>query len=110
MNNESIIEATESIEEVTQNCELTENPKSGTFKKVGIGLCLGAVTVGIATLVVVKNKDRICGLMAKVLKKNGYTVCKSSLSSEDAEVLADEWVKQMSVEDENFVNIFDEKN
>ena len=109
MNNESKFEATESIEEVTQNCELTENPRKGTFKKVGIGLCLTTAAAGVATFVVIKNKDRIFNLLAKVLEKNGYFVSKSKVSSEDAEVLMNEWEKQFSIEDENYVNIFDKK-
>lgn len=112
MNNETKIEANESIEEVVQSNELTENSKMGTLKKVGIGLCLTTAAAGIITFVVVKNKNRICDLMAKILKKNGFAVTKltSNTSTEDAEALAEEWVKSQSPEDEDFVNIFDKEN
>lgn len=111
MNNKTKIEANESIEEVVQSNELTEGSKRGMLKKVGIGLCLTTAAAGIITLVVVKNKDRICDLMAKALKKNGFTVSKltSSTSSEDAEEFT-EWAKSLSPEDENFVSIFDKEN
>lgn len=112
MNNETKFEANESIEEVVQNNELTEDSKMGTLKKVGIGLCLTTAAAGIITFVVVKNKNRICDLMAKVLKKNGYSVTKPeyNIPSDDAEVLAEQWVKSQSLEDEDFVNIFDKEN
>ena len=112
MNNETKIEANESIEDIVQSNELTEGSKRGTLKKVGIGLCLSTAAAGIITLVVVKNKNRICDLMAKVLKKNGFAVTKltSNTSTEDAEALAEEWVKSQSPEDEDFVNIFDKEN
>lgn len=112
MNNETKIEANESIEDIVQSNELTEGSKRGTLKKVGIGLCLATAAAGIITLVVVKNKDRICDLMAKVLKKNGFAVTKltNNTSTEDAEALAEEWVKSQSPEDEDFVNIFDKEN
>ena len=50
--------------------------------------------------------------MAKALKKNGFAVTKltSNTSTEDAEALAEEWVKSQSPEDEDFVNIFDKEN
>lgn len=113
MKNETKIEANESVEEVVQNGELTESSKRGTLKKVGIGFCLATAAAGVLTFVAVKNKDRICDLMAKALKKNGYSVTKaaSNIPSDDAEVLAEQWVKsQQSLGDENFVNIFDNEN
>lgn len=111
MNNETKIEANESIEEVVQSNELTESSRRGTLKKVGVGLCLTTAAAGIITLVVVKNKDRICDLMAKALKKNGFAVSKltSNTSTEDAEEFT-EWAKSLSPEDENFVSIFDKEN
>ena len=112
MNNETKIEANESIEDLVQSNELTDGSKRGMLNKVGIGLCLTTAAVGIITIVVVKNKDRICNLMAKALKKNGFAVTKltSNTSTEDAEALAEEWVKSQSPEDEDFVNIFDKEN
>ena len=109
MNNETITEANESIETVAQNCELTEKPKTDTFKKAG--LCLTTVVVGVATFIIVKNKHRILDSLAKLLEKNDYHVTKlCRVPDDDAEVLGEEWVKQCSLGEDISESIFDKKN
>ena len=111
MNNKTITEANESIETVAQNCELTEKPKNDTLKRVGIGLCLTTVGLGVATLLVVKNKERICNLLVKVLEKNDYIVTKSHrVSADDTEALGEEWRKQCSLGEDISDSIFEKKD
>lgn len=111
MNNKTITEANESIETVAQNCELTEKPKNDTFKKVGIGLCLSTVGIGVVTVLVVKNKGKILDSLAKLLEKNDYLVTKlHHVSNDDAEVLGEEWVKQCSLGEDISESIFDKKD
>ena len=111
MNNETKIEANESIEEIVQSNELTEGSKRGMHKKVGIGLCLTTVVVGVATFIVVKNKHRILDYLAKLLEKNDYLVTKlCRVHDDDAEVLGEEWVKQCSLGEDISENIFNKKD
>lgn len=76
MNKELTIEANESLDGAIEACELTEDlgtKKVG--KKIGIALCVTAIGVGIAALVR-KNRGKFDELLAKKLRKKGYTVVK----------------------------------
>lgn len=77
MNKELTNEAIECVNgEAFEVCELPEDLGTGKIgKKIGIGLCIAAITTA-AVAIVRKNRDKIDGLLVKKLRKKGYTVVK----------------------------------
>lgn len=67
-------DAANCVEEVVEVCELPENlGEKKISKKIGIGLCMTAITTAVVVLVR-KRKGRFEKAAKKFLEKKGYTV------------------------------------